>query len=1175
VLNIGQLVGEGSAQYYLDKVARGVEDYYLHAGEAPGMWHGSAALALGLAGEVAADDLMALLHGDHPTNGVRLAQPQRNADRLWGYDLTLRAPKSVSLLFALGEGTVPVQVRSAHEAAVEAALAYLERAAGFGRRRVDGEIRSVRGNGFVAAAFQHRTSRAGDPLLHTHALVANLVRGENGRWGALDGRLLYAHAKAAGVLYQAQLRPELARRLGVAWTPVRHGLADVEGIPAAVLRAFSRRRQEIAVHMAARGETSAKAAQVATLQTRKAKDYGVHPEGLLPEWRQRAASLGFGPEALAATLGRAAAPGLDEEDVAWAIDSLLGPPGLTAHASSFTRRDVVVALGDWLSPASAAADVEQAADRLLADADVVAVSGTNAPARVHTRAGLGGDDAHLLPEPDERRFTTRDLLAIERHLVEGALARRSCGAGRAIPSRIEAALAARPSLSVEQVAMCRRVLSSGDGVEVVRGHAGTGKTYGLDGCRQAWESSGLRVLGCALSARAAAELHAGAGITSSTINRLLFEMGDRDAAHRYLDIDERLAMRREPSLRLDARTVVVVDEAGMVGTRMLAKLLEYVGRAHAKAVVVGDDAQLPEIDAGGAFRGLAARLGVVELTENRRQNAHWERQALRFLREGLAEHALPAYAAHGRVVTGASAEAVRSRMAADWWAAQRADDGDVVMVACRRADVRDLNERARALRVAAGEVRGAELVLPGGAVAVGDHVITKRNDRHLGVRNGSRGAVSAIDPGSGTIDVALDDVQRGRITVRLPRDYLEAGHLTHAYALTAHTAQGMTAGRALILGDESVFREWGYVALSRGRKENRLYVVAGERAAEVREALHGRAALAQPVVRELITSLKRSRAQRLALDEGTPSIEVTPTERQRLRTLSDADLVEELRCASRGRVPASPRPPDLSDIALARAEQEAAETRAHLEAAQARAVDLRARLDSEGRFSRWRHRQQRERNEQALRHEEDRLPKLQKRSRTADAQVTALCTQQQEHARWDAEYARLKSEDHVRGQAIHAELRRRERERVRTTAERLARLEAAPPSYLLAALGERPDGAAEQRKWRRAALELEVHRNDHGVTDLSRPLGDTLRTSAGLALLRRLEGARTLDNERATPLLARREIDSVLAEIRRNDAKRGRWRHEFARHEQQRGLYHHRHHAAHNRASGRGPSLTL
>ena len=113
MLNIGKLAGEGSAQYYLDKVARGVEDYYLHAGEAPGMWHGSAAVALGLAGEVAADDLMALLHGEDPTTGVRLAQPQRNADRLWGYDLTFRAPKSVSLLFALGEGTVPVQVRSA------------------------------------------------------------------------------------------------------------------------------------------------------------------------------------------------------------------------------------------------------------------------------------------------------------------------------------------------------------------------------------------------------------------------------------------------------------------------------------------------------------------------------------------------------------------------------------------------------------------------------------------------------------------------------------------------------------------------------------------------------------------------------------------------------------------------------------------------------------------------------------------------------------------------------------------------------------------------------------------------------------------------------------------------------------------------------------------------------
>jgi hypothetical protein len=1072
---------------------------------------------------------------------------------------------------------VPAQVRSAHGAAVEAALAYLEREAGFGRRRVDGDVRSVRAGGFVAAAFQHRTSRAGDPLLHTHALVANLLCAEDGRWGAIDGRLLYAHAKAAGALYQAELRTQLTRRLGVAWTPVHYGLADVEGIPATALRAFSRRRQEIAAHMAARGETSAKAAQVATLQTRKAKDYGVHAEGLLPEWRRRAASLGFGPEALAATLGRVAAPGLDEEDVVWAVDSLLGTRGLTAHASSFTRRDVVVALGDWLSPATAAADVELVAERLLADPDVVAVGGTNTAARVHTRAGLGGDHTQLLPEPDERRFTTRDLLAIEQHLVEGALARRACGAGRATTAAIETALAARPSLSAEQVAMCRRVLSSGDGVEVVRGHAGTGKTHGLDGCRVAWESSGLRVLGCALSARAAAELQAGAGITSSTVHRLLFELGDRDAAQRYHEVEEQLAWRqREASLRLDARTVLVVDEASMVGTRMLAKLLESVRRAHAKAVLVGDDAQLPEIDAGGAFRGLAARLGAAELTDNRRQHAQWERQALRLLREGHADDALSAYAAHGRVVTGASAEAVRSRMVADWWAAQRVERADVVMVACRRADVRDLNERARALRVAAGEVSGAELVLPGGAVAVGDRVMTRRNDRRLGVRNGSRGTVNSVDPNDGSVDVALDGGQQRHTTVRLPRDYLEAGHLTHAYALTAHTAQGMTAERALILGDDSVYREWGYVALTRGREENRLYVVAGERATQVREALHGRAALAQPLVRELINSLKRSRAQRLALDEGTPSIEVSAAERQRLRSLSDADLVEELRCA-RGRVPASPRPPDISDIALTRAEQEAAQARTHLEEGQARVEALRARLDGEGQLARWLHRQQRDRNEQALSHEEDRLPKFEEQCRTADAQVTALRAQHQERTRWDAEYTRLRSEDHARGQAIHAELRRREREHVRAMAVRLARLEAAPPPYLLAALGERPDGAAEQRSWRQAALELEEHRDAYRVADPNRPLGDTLLTSAGCALLRRLEGARTPDTEGAAPPVARRELDSVLAEIRRHDAKRERGsvlQRERARREQEHGLHHPRHHAAHRRTSGRGPSLT-
>ena len=267
MLSIGRLGSAGGADYYLDKVANSVDDYYLGRGEAPGQWIGSTARALGLAGQVDADVLRNLLAGRAPTGddlGVRLSQGRRP-----GYDLTFSAPKGVSLLWAFGSGEVRDAISTAHDRAVGAVLDHLSHEACYARRGAGGQ-QLIEADGFVGAAFRHRTSRAGDPQLHTHVVVPNVVRGSDGHWSAPDGRHLFTWKTTAGTLYQSALRAELAP-LGVAWNVRRNGLSETRDIPQVVLRTFSKRRADIEAAMGTRGAESAKAAEIAALATRQRK----------------------------------------------------------------------------------------------------------------------------------------------------------------------------------------------------------------------------------------------------------------------------------------------------------------------------------------------------------------------------------------------------------------------------------------------------------------------------------------------------------------------------------------------------------------------------------------------------------------------------------------------------------------------------------------------------------------------------------------------------------------------------------------------------------------------------------------------------------------------------------------------------------------------------------------
>ena len=262
-MSIGKIAaGPAAAAYYADQVAPDPSGYYDGEGEAAGRWTGTGADLLGLEGAVSRKQLDAVLAG--------AGQRTISEGSVGGFDLTFRAPKSVSVLWAVGDPALAEQLRAGHDAAVDQALGYLEREACRARRGHGGMVQ-VPGDGFVAGSFTHRTSRAGDPLLHTHVVAGNLTRGPDGRWTALDGRHLYPQARTAGFLYQSVRREQLSERLGLEWQPVEQGVADVAGVSREVVEHFSQRRGQILDRMAARGERSAAAAQIAALDTRQAK----------------------------------------------------------------------------------------------------------------------------------------------------------------------------------------------------------------------------------------------------------------------------------------------------------------------------------------------------------------------------------------------------------------------------------------------------------------------------------------------------------------------------------------------------------------------------------------------------------------------------------------------------------------------------------------------------------------------------------------------------------------------------------------------------------------------------------------------------------------------------------------------------------------------------------------
>jgi len=993
MLSIGKL-GAGQHSYYLGKVAEGAEDYYSGEGEAEGYWLGDASEDLGLYGKVEADQLVAMLTGRNPVDGEMLGlKSAPGREPVPGFDLTFSAPKSVSLTWALGGHPVSGQIKEAHATAVAEALGYLERQACWTRRGRGGH-EFVPGNGFLAAAYAHRSSRAGDPQLHTHVLIANATKGPDGRWSRLYHPAIYEHAKTASYIYEAHLRHELTQRLGVEWQPVVKGIADIKGFSAEELRRFSTRRAEI---LEAAGEgASARAMQVATLATRKAKDRDLTTESLREAWRTNGAEVGLDREVIGARLGH-------ELPGPTLLTALQVERSVTAHVSHFDRREAIQAVADNLPHGAPTNEIEELADAFLASESVIRIA----------------------EGPKGARFTTQRIYELEQRSLDAAERMRATTDRVVVdPILVSRVLDARPSLKADQRAMVSQLLGGGRALEIVIGEAGTGKTYATVAAAEGWAAGSHELLVAAPTWRAVNVLRS-EGLDATSIARLLADLG------RKVDGGE---------APMQPGSVLLIDEAGMVDSATLARLIDHAQAADAKLVLIGDPAQLGEIEAGGLFAAIANRSEPVGLDEVIRHHYELDCEGAKRIREGEGREALDVYRSSERVIVAADPEARREEMVNDWW--QSFGQGeDALMVAKRNAEVEKLNALARERMRSEGRLGKAEIEVGEAHFAAGDQVITRINDHQAQIYNRERWRIEAVDPESGALvldgidtagRVCVDSVFLGRIT-----NYGDPA-LQHAYAATTYQAQGATVDRAYVMADPSMDRQEFYVAASRSREET--YFYATPEVQSDREEIAPRSPHSRQGLEHIAEAAERDGSQSAAHDEalrsslGRLSTEELTQRRQALRAETGAERRHEERHSELAeKVAGAER--DLAQIA------EQAERVGELPRRQRRAE----------------------------------LERLQERAdRSADAAD-----------RFEARRDQLGPVEYrARAEAAVIDYLLAERQRAELAAMRVS-----PPDHILRELGERPNDLGKAATWDRAAQDIQGYRKEHGIRDRDNALG--------------------------------------------------------------------------------------
>jgi len=776
LLSIAKISGTGQGDYYLNLAS---EDYYLKGGEPPGKWYGEGAKELGLTGEVKSKDFRNLLSGHSPDGKEKLVQNAGVDNRQSSWDLTFSAPKTVSVAWSQSEGEQRKAFQEVHGQAVQAALNYLEDEAAVTRRGKGGEIKEKAS--LAVATFEHGTSRAQDPNLHTHALVMNVAVREDGTTGTLQSKDLFQSKMAAGAVYRAELAKgiEQDNRLGFETKKYRSWF-EIEGVSGELKDEFSKRRKDVEAALEEAGMKGAKASKIAALNTRESKEE-ISRENLFSDWRETGEKLGFSTRELGELKGEIPKRNEEAEKLEAFNNSV---QKLTDSKAHFSRRDLVRAVA------------EEAQGRGLGAEEVFQT--------IAEQIKNNDNIVELGRVSGEQRFSTKEMLALEKGMIDGVERSKHSGFKLLKDVSLESVFKKREGISDEQKEAVRHITQRQGSVQAVSGMAGTGKSFMLGAAKEAWEAEGLTVRGAALSGKAASGLQEGSGIQSDTIHKTLYDL---DSGR----------------LSLNKNSVLVIDEAAMVGTRQMAKLVQEAERAGAKLVLVGDARQLQAVEAGGAFKAISERVGEAKLSTIRRQDEKWSREVVQSFAAGDARAGLKEFAKRGQLHVEATGVRAEEKLIKHWRGQGVEKPEENLILAGTNLEASELNKKAQLARFSAGKLGEDSVSVNSERVFSGDRILFTKNSRLLGVKNGDLGEVTSIDSKTHTLFAKLDNKRTVRVQLE---DY---NHLKLGYAVTTHKAQGTTTNNSFILaGGMMQDRELSYVQVSRAKGKTQIYTSEAE-----------------------------------------------------------------------------------------------------------------------------------------------------------------------------------------------------------------------------------------------------------------------------------------------------------------------------------------------------------